>query len=543
MKADLTRNTFYPFRHFTRVLMQQGRVQLDADWNEQAAILLRYLRSMAADIIGPHGGPAGNLGFRIVVLPPATSPVADFAITAGHYYVDGILCEINSTPVSVTAVQTQSNIVVARWIVDGIPFQPGQYLELYDSATKPHSVIVSIRVATQSTLSLNLTPDINSFDWITNKNASLFVRRILTYTSQPDYPVSDKLNTGTSYLVYLDIWERLITRVEDDRIREVALGGPDTAARTKLVTQVKVTTVAQTAPGSDNPQDATSQSLSDKFQPWNRGFLKARTLPSAASSDPSVIPTPCYWGAENQLYRVEIHTGSLTPDGPKTPTFKWSRENGSAVFPILSGGGTTLLTLETLGRDDRHDLSVGDWIEIQDDASVLLNRPVPLQQIQSIDSTSMQVTLNGCADPSVGKDPAKHPLLRRWDQKEIDGKDGGLQLGGDHAALIVEGTSDTEWFNLENGIQIQFQQAVDSVPATYRTGDYWLIPARTATGDIEWPTQAGEDGQGNRTCVPATLPPDGVDHRFAPLAIITLDGKSAPAPCQFSFGSAASRPT
>jgi len=318
MKADLTRNTFHPFRHFTQVLMQQGRVQLDADWNEQAAILLRYLRSIAADIIGPHGGPSGNLGFRIVALPPATPPVADFAITAGHYYVDGV------------------------------PFQPGQYLELYDSSPKPHSVIVSIRAATQSSRSLNLTPDINSIDWITNNKAILFARRILTYTTQPDYPVSDKLTTGNSYLVYLDVWERLITRVEDDRIREVALGGPDTAARTKLVTQVKVTAAAQTTPGTDISQDATSQSLSDKFQPWNRGFLKARALPSAASSDPSVIPTPCYWGAENQLYRVEIHTGSLTPEGPTTPTFKWSRENGSVVFPILSGGGTTLLTLELL---------------------------------------------------------------------------------------------------------------------------------------------------------------------------------------------------
>ena len=55
MKADLTRNTFHPFRHFTQVLIQQGRVQLDADWNEEAAILLRYLRSIAADIIGSHG--------------------------------------------------------------------------------------------------------------------------------------------------------------------------------------------------------------------------------------------------------------------------------------------------------------------------------------------------------------------------------------------------------------------------------------------------------------------------------------------------------
>ena len=41
MKADLTRDTFHPLKHYSRVLMQQGRVQLDADMNEQAAILLR----------------------------------------------------------------------------------------------------------------------------------------------------------------------------------------------------------------------------------------------------------------------------------------------------------------------------------------------------------------------------------------------------------------------------------------------------------------------------------------------------------------------
>ena len=40
MKGDFTRNTFDPDKHFLRVLMQQGRVQLDSDWNEQAAILL-----------------------------------------------------------------------------------------------------------------------------------------------------------------------------------------------------------------------------------------------------------------------------------------------------------------------------------------------------------------------------------------------------------------------------------------------------------------------------------------------------------------------
>src|SRR5215831_7419498 len=108
MKADLTRDSFDPFKHYTRVLMQQGRVQLDADWNEQASIVLRYMRSLAADIIGQHGGPADNLGFAISQLTTGQdgkNPVPvqnDFLITAGHYYVDGILCEIDSPKIPIT---------------------------------------------------------------------------------------------------------------------------------------------------------------------------------------------------------------------------------------------------------------------------------------------------------------------------------------------------------------------------------------------------------------------------------------------------------
>ncbi|MCX6048065.1 MAG: DUF6519 domain-containing protein, partial [Chloroflexi bacterium] len=35
MKGDFTRSTFKPAKHYSSVRMQQGRVQLDADWNEQ----------------------------------------------------------------------------------------------------------------------------------------------------------------------------------------------------------------------------------------------------------------------------------------------------------------------------------------------------------------------------------------------------------------------------------------------------------------------------------------------------------------------------
>ena len=56
-RGDFSRDTFDPNKHFMRVLMQQGRVSLDADWNEQTDILLHYMQTLAKDIIGPSAGP------------------------------------------------------------------------------------------------------------------------------------------------------------------------------------------------------------------------------------------------------------------------------------------------------------------------------------------------------------------------------------------------------------------------------------------------------------------------------------------------------
>jgi hypothetical protein len=90
---------------------------------------------------------------------------------------------------------------------------------------------------------------------------------------------------------------------------------------------------------------------------------------------------------------------------------------------------------------------------------------------------------------------------------------------------IVEGQGESEgnkitenWMTLEDGVQIQFQKR--DTPNQYRTGDYWLIPARTATGDVEWPLSKTHSGQH------VALPPHGVEHHSAPLAIIQYsDGK------------------
>ena len=66
MKGDFTRVTDRNFvKRYTDVLRQQGRVDLDADWNEQVALRDRLARVAAADVIGPAGSPETGGGFTV----------------------------------------------------------------------------------------------------------------------------------------------------------------------------------------------------------------------------------------------------------------------------------------------------------------------------------------------------------------------------------------------------------------------------------------------------------------------------------------------
>src|SRR3954454_22865876 len=92
MHADLSRVTFRPQRHYTAVVAQQGRVQLDADANEQTAIQLHQARTLAADLIGRYGGPRDAAGFRIEYVG-GKHEIDTLYIHGGRYYVNGILCD------------------------------------------------------------------------------------------------------------------------------------------------------------------------------------------------------------------------------------------------------------------------------------------------------------------------------------------------------------------------------------------------------------------------------------------------------------------
>lgn len=460
-RGDFTRDTFDPCKAYVRVLMQQGRVQLDADWNEQASILLRYMQTLAADIIGPFGGPRNACGFQITA---DSNQPKNFWISRGRYYINGVLCE-NNSPILYTQQVT-------------------------DSA---------------------LLPDIAD---------------------------------SKTYVVYLDAWERSVSWIEDPEMLEVALNGPDTAARAKIEWMVRASDslyyrIDEHFVTDDNPVNC--QLLRSIFSgfPMVLPAVHGRLAPIRDTDDQSrdictIHPDSRYRGTENQLYRVEIHTGGTAGNA----TFKWSRENGSVQFPVVGFKEDTLI-LGNLGKDDARSLKPGNLVEIVDDDLVKMNSDLAhyiiaafakepenvtipnsgtLFRVKDIDPVHQTVTLDGNVNWSFHKE--NHPLLRRWDQPNPDAEDNCM-------TILESDESGGNPITLEDGISVRFsascyqerarnqeKKAEEQINTIYIPGSYWLIPARVISGGPDWP----KNGQEYKI-----LPPHGTMHYYAPLCILTVE--------------------
>lgn len=412
MNGDFTRLTFDPGKHYAAVLKQQGRVDLDADWNEQDAIQRHLHEVTARDVIGPCGVPEQGGGFAV------TPDGAGLEISAGRIYVDGILCQNDAD----AGVADQPELPA------GLPFA-----RLGDG----------------------------------------------TWTAQP---------TAGRYLAYLDVWRRLVTALEDPGIRELALGGPDTAVRLRTTWQVRLLRVGDAGSAVHCPSQIPAW---DALVAGPDGTLAARTASSPDPANPCVVPaTAGYRRLENQLYRVEIHDGGEAG----TATFTWSRNNAFFATSWLQRNGN-LLTVAGRGRDAITGIRNGQWVELTDDRRVLAGRPGTLVRVLKVEGNTLQVdpaTATGTLD--LAQFPLR-PRVRPWD--------------GDGRTTVTVPAGNDGFVALEDGIEVRF-----AAGRSYRTGDHWYIPARTADG-IEWPASGG---------APAAQLPHGTRHHFCRLAIVEFDG-------------------
>ena len=418
MKGDFTRLTFDRSKHYSSVLNQQGRVALDADWNEQVAIEHHALRTTRQDVIGLCGGPQGAdaagdpvAGFDV------TTDGATLTVTKGRYYVDGLLAEKEAT----TAITAQPDLPVRT---------PAQVAGLAADAALP----------------------------------------------------------AGAYLAYLDVWERHISALEDGAIREVALGGPDTATRLQVMAQVKLLRVGDAGSAFTC---ATESAAWDALTGASSGALEAQAEPDDPGESACVVPAKAgFRGLENQLYRVEVHRVlTATRIG-----LKWSRENGSVAVGWTGQDNLdpNKLTVDSTGRDAVLGLAANQWIELTDDAREQRGESGLLVKIVKVEGNVLTIDPDG--QTVLYSDFAANPKIRRWDMPADSGE-------------IVVTTGAAAWTELELGVEIRLKAG------SFRPGDYWLIPARTFQADIEWPRTTADPPQ------PIPQPPAGIVHHHCRLAL------------------------
>lgn len=341
MQGDFSRIAFKPKKHFDNVRLQQGRLILDTEWNEQMDITAHRTETEAIDTIGRHGGSIDRDGFHILgeyddLTKKEIEGLAnkdkkgleelksfktnllqggDFYITPGCYYVDGILCE-------------------------------------------------------------------NEF--------------LLKYTNQPDLPGQEpiKFENNKKYMVYLDVWKRHISHVEDPDIREVALGGPDTATRIKTVWQVKAKDISQ----EKDPNCITCKDLLKKLPSLGGGKLSIKF--AEAHNEEGLCKIALregYQGLDNHLYRVEIHDGGQL--------YTWPRpQNFTAASVAIQDVSKVKIQDDGNWTMEGMPWRVGQVIEVFGDVTNTNNKPGILTRISKVSPDTKTITLDKDIS-SVGQNP------------------------------------------------------------------------------------------------------------------------------------------
>jgi hypothetical protein len=437
MSADFSKVRFNPTLNYAGVHLQQGRVLLDADFNELTSLLDRRLRALAGDVLGRATVGANTPdAFKLTLLNNVLQ------IGRGRLYVDGLLAENH-----------------------------GRGAPAYDA--------------------LMGGPTFSTATPITN---------------QPWLPANPPLPTAGRHLVYLDVWERAVTHLEQPDLVETAVG-VDATTRTQTVWQVRV--LADNAPAGIDcaSPDSAVPGWADLIAP-STGRLTTGSFEVAPGADPCELPPEGgYRGLENQLYRVQIHDAGAPGGGA---TFKWSRENASVGSRVTRFLSNTEVELESLGRDDVLRFSTGDWVEFTDDEREFSQAPGELRRVtvhddrRSLEFTGALGNLQPANSGDADVIAPRNLRVRRWDQKgrvlRVQGSGTALahdlDAPGSTGAIPIPANGT---LLLEDGITVTF--TAQGAPG-FRSGDHWCFAARTLDASVEDLTNA---------------PPLGKQHHYARL--------------------------
>jgi hypothetical protein len=425
---DISRFLFQPRKRYSGVRMQQGRVWLDSDWNEDERIRNEDLRRALMDIVCAKGSP--NQGFRVlestitssveVELPDlSTTETYNFAYGNGSFYLGGLRYESETAEDNPERFLHQPDWLQVDATADNLPSLPTQ--ERYD-------------------------------------------------------------------LVYLKGWEQCVTAIEDSELREQALGGPDTSVRVRRMRRVEVLT--DVPDSCAEAMAALEQRLSASIDKSSCELTSKVRL--TVEFHPDEIPEdPCipaveqgYIGADNQAIRVQLTASDRFVWGynnaaplyrvkvQKTDPYKIKFLNLPAdqmAFPLagqtveISPWGAFLPNREKVAELPGQFFTIESGYN-PDDNTATLATPVPTDWLDWFDSDDHLLNYGSARDNTDEGDNRRYFYLRLWTGTEQP----FTTNPGDTYSLI--GT----------GLTVSFS-------SFGRRGDYWVLAARPHTPAVVVP--------------------------------------------------------
>jgi len=617
---DNSRYTFDPRKDYSGVVMEQGRVQTDADGNECLSEISRRIQAGTLDSMGHAVYPA-TTPYAFQIAASTSGGKNRIRIGVGRMYLDGLLVENHGEekiavwdpaldelsnspqppPSSLQPLGISNSIAFDRQ-----PYNPGAvpptgsgaYIAYLDVWRRPVTFIedaslvdIAIGVDTtgrmQTAWQVNLMPLPSSTvagsvtgavafqpgEQVIQANTGASANLIGTVPEAG--PMSIGPITGTPDAT--DIWTGQTSKavftptaapvgscstitgkvtggtfVANEEVIQGTTGasanliGTVTGTGPMLITEItgiadgNDTWVGQTSGAKFAPTAAPvlttwSCATPDSAIPWptTSGILTNGTVSSGPSGPCCLTTGTGYTGVESQFYRVEIQNPGT--GGGKNATFKWSRENASVQTSVTGiapgsntlGDPTSVLTVQSLGRDQVLGFSAGNWIEITNQLADDNCLPGELYKIDSVDVSSMTITLTSPLSANFPASSLKSNAwtrIIRWDQSgkiykkdktqyyDLDATGSGGVLNGSNGIPVP---TDGSTLILENGITVEFGLSITT--GTYRPMNYWNFAARSADGSIDALSEA---------------PPRGIYHHYTKLSVVSFGTPPSATDCR-----------
>lgn len=319
---------------------------------------------------------------------------------------------------------------------------------------------------------------------------------------QPDWLDRPQVQIGGTSVVSLLVTEQSVCAVEDQALRDVALGGPDSAARTRLMQQFLVTpTRGDTC--ADGAATMTELLAADgvTWDPASLQLISGARL-EVGFTPPSTPPDPCspsaaggYLGADNQLIRVTV---TAFDSKAKTGEFMWGWNNASFLYRTSATDALAkVMSLAAPPIDQEHAPQLGQAVEVLrsrtslgDNNFIAADSGFVTTVAQAYSFDTGELTLTDGLPPEYVSDT--NPLfLRLWQ------------------AIVPFNAGQATALDTTSGVTVAITMAGD-IPPAIAARPFWRFAVRPSTPVQVYPARYQE----------APQPPDGPRQWLCDLGII-----------------------